>query len=96
MFKEERNANSFIGGLITGGVVGGLVGLLFAPKSGREFRKDISDKSGEILDDTNRLIEDAKDKAAIIVSEAMKKAECILEDGRINGKRSCQIRSSII
>ena len=36
MFKEEKSKKSFLSGLIAGGFIGGLAGLLFAPKSGRD------------------------------------------------------------
>ena len=43
MFESENASKSFITGLLTGGLLGGVLALLFAPKSGKEFRKDISD-----------------------------------------------------
>ena len=82
MFEEEKNAKSFFGGLIAGAVLGGLTGILFAPKSGRELRQDISDKSGELLDDTNRLLDNAKEKASEIISDAKGKAESLLADAK--------------
>jgi gas vesicle protein len=82
MFDEEKNTGSFIGGLITGGLLGVMTGLLFAPKTGKEFRKNISDKTDKIMDDTNYLIENAKQKASNIISDAGKKAEQLIDDGK--------------
>ncbi|MBR5813341.1 MAG: YtxH domain-containing protein [Bacteroidaceae bacterium] len=35
---------AFAGGVVVGGIVGGAVALMFAPKKGEEFRKDVMDK----------------------------------------------------
>ena len=87
MFNEEKNTKIFLGGLITGGLIGGLAGLIFAPKSGKELRQDISSKGNELLEDTNELIENAKSKANSILADAKKSAESLLEEGRkkLNG-----------
>ncbi|MBK9334897.1 MAG: YtxH domain-containing protein [Ignavibacteria bacterium] len=75
MFREEKNTGSFITGLLTGSVLGGITALLFAPKSGKEFRQDISNKSTELYDDANHLIVKAKDKTSMMLSDASDKAE---------------------
>lgn len=80
MFKEEKKSKSFLGGLITGGLLGGLAGILFAPKSGKKLRRDISEKSNELLDDTVHLIENTKKKSSKVISDAKEKAEDLLED----------------
>ena len=35
---------AFAGGILVGGVVGGVVALMFAPKKGEDMRRDIMDK----------------------------------------------------
>ena len=82
MHKNEKNNKGFISGLLTGGFIGALAALLYAPKSGREFRKDISDKSSEIINDTGELLENAKSKAADVISDVKKKAGNLLEEGK--------------
>ena len=82
MNHEHRNTKSFLEGIIIGAILGGLTGLLFSPKSGKKFRRDISDKTEDILDDTNRLIKKAKEKASDIISDAAKTAEKMIEEGR--------------
>lgn len=82
MNDKQSNTKSFIEGVIIGAVLGGLAGLLFSPKSGKKFRRDISDKTEDILDDTNRLIKKAKEKASDIISDATKAAEKMIEEGR--------------
>jgi gas vesicle protein len=39
----------FIKGLLIGGLVGSAIGILYAPKSGKETREDICKKSEELM-----------------------------------------------
>ena len=47
---EDRESITFghIWVFVVGGLVGAAVGLLFAPKSGREVRDDIKDRAGKL------------------------------------------------
>ena len=50
---DENNdgmAKGLIIGFITGSVVGAVLALLYAPKSGKEMRRDIKDKTNELVD----------------------------------------------
>jgi len=38
-------------GFLTGAAVGSIIALLYAPKSGKELRSDIKNKSQEFMDD---------------------------------------------
>jgi gas vesicle protein len=53
--KEEKimNKDHAIGfgiGLLTGAVIGGVLALLYAPKTGKETRQLIKDKATEVVD----------------------------------------------
>lgn len=39
---------AFAGGLVVGGVVGGAVALMFAPKKGEDFRRDVKEKLADV------------------------------------------------
>lgn len=52
-------AGSFIGGLLTGAVIGGVIALLYAPKSGKETREDLKRK----LEEYGKELENIKTKA---------------------------------
>lgn len=82
MSDENNNTMIFLKGLITGAILGGLAALVFAPKSGKKFRKDISKKANRLIDDTNQLIENAGKKASGIISDARKKAEDMFDEGK--------------
>lgn len=59
----EDNTSSYSKGFLIGAVVGGAVGavvaLLFAPKSGRELRRDIADRTEEVVDKAQQMFNKA-------------------------------------
>ena len=55
--KERTSAKSFITGVVIGGLIGTAAALLFAPKAGRELRKDIESQASIVLDKTGEMKE---------------------------------------
>lgn len=56
MCKEKEMANSsgrFLEGFLVGGMLGFLSGILFAPKTGRELRKELQDGSQDLYKQAN-------------------------------------------
>jgi gas vesicle protein len=49
--------NRFWRGLAIGGVVGGVIALLLAPKSGQEIRRDIRKKADALKDEAERKMQ---------------------------------------
>ena len=47
---NKDNAIGFGIGLLAGAVIGGVIALLFAPKTGKETRQLIKDKATEVVD----------------------------------------------
>jgi gas vesicle protein len=45
---SDNRCGDWVKGLFIGGLVGVIVGLLYAPKSGRETRDELSDKAKDI------------------------------------------------
>ncbi len=93
MSSEKDVVDSYAKGFFLGALIGGAVGavsaLLLAPKSGRELRRDIADKSseiygkanyyfGEVQEDMIDLVNQGREKAEGIVSAAKRQAESIL------------------
>lgn len=73
--KETEGVRNLAIGTVLGSLIGGIAGVLFAPKSGKETRQDIADaanqgyeKAGETI---HKTVETAKDKYAE-VSEVVK------------------------
>jgi gas vesicle protein len=56
--SNENNAGSVAIALFAGIAIGVVLGIMFAPKSGEETRKDISEK----IDDVKKKVEDVETK----------------------------------
>jgi len=91
MAAENKMAKGLMVGFLTGTIVGGVIALLYAPKSGKELREDLKKKSEEITADVEnylidaqtkakQLINEGKDKSAHLISEAKQKADSLLKD----------------
>jgi gas vesicle protein len=50
----------FVSGLIVGGLLGAVIGILYAPKSGKETREDIARKADEILAKAKEKVEEVE------------------------------------
>jgi len=60
---SENRCGDWLKGLLVGGLVGVVVGLLFAPKSGQELREDISVKAKDFADKVKDDYEGALEKS---------------------------------
>ena len=65
-----------VNGLLIGGLIGVAIGILFAPKSGKETRQDIANKADEFLVKAREEYE----KAAVKSKEAYEAAVSCLKD----------------
>jgi gas vesicle protein len=77
---ENGRGKGLLVGFLTGAAVGSIIALLFAPKSGRELREDIKSKSQEFIDDADKYIANAKDKASDLINEGKKKSERLVTE----------------
>jgi len=80
--KDKDNAKMIGGAFLLGGVIGAAIALLYAPKSGKETRKDISKAARHIKNSTVDLIEEAIEDANEFASDLREKAEDIIEKGK--------------
>ncbi len=84
--REINNSNSsakgFLIGVIAGGVAGGLTALLYAPKSGKELRRDIGRKKDKLVKDVDRYYDDTRKRLDNMIEEGKKKAESLLNDAK--------------
>jgi len=71
--SEKDNHNTFLA-FILGGVIGAILGILFAPRSGKETREklgilfeDLSEKAENILEEGKEKAEEMKEKVGNLV-----------------------------
>ncbi len=67
---------------LVGGLVGAAFALLYAPKSGRETRKDIAKTAKRIKKESVHLVEDAIDSINDFAGDMKDRVEEIIERGR--------------
>ena len=60
-------------GLVIGGLIGAAIGILFAPKSGKETRQDIADKADELLAKAKEEYEKAAEKSKAAYDAAVER-----------------------
>ena len=75
---ENKTLAGFGIGLLAGAVIGGVMALLYAPKSGKETRKVIKDmatevvdtvkeETGEVIDKVTKVVDAVKEETADVV-----------------------------
>jgi len=78
-------------GFLAGGVVGAVLALLYAPKSGIKLRRDIKNKSDSLvntadeylahaLDKAEDVIDEGKEQSGRVIIKARKRAETLMSD----------------
>jgi gas vesicle protein len=79
MMKGEAvmsvKTSDFLKGVLVGGLIGAAIGILFAPKSGKETREDIARKTDEIMKKAKEECDLALEKSKLAYETAIKKAK---------------------
>ena len=78
MRNNDSKAKTFLLGALFGGVIGAATALLFAPKSGKELRRDIADTTADMYDKATDLVIESKQKAQHFIDSAKQQADSIL------------------
>jgi len=60
----ENNGSSFIAGLLLGGIIGAVLGLLFAPQPGEKTREQLRGKVDELMSLGRSAWEEGKEAAS--------------------------------
>jgi len=92
----SNRTDDFIKGLLVGGLVGAMIGILYAPKSGKETREEIGKKAEELmakakeeyeiaLERSKKAYESAVDRLKQMESSAKEKVEEMDGRGGIQG-----------
>ena len=84
--SQDNSGKGLLIGFLAGGVVGAIVALLYAPKSGRELRNDIRTKSDEYYDDVEKYFAEARDKAKDLINEGKKKSDKLISDAKVKSE----------
>ena len=87
MGKSENNYwKGMLAGTLIGGIAGAVTALLLAPKSGKELRQDIADKSYDLYDKASDYISQFGDTTNTVVSntvnEGRERAKNIISSAR--------------
>jgi gas vesicle protein len=61
-------AEDWIKGLVVGGLVGLVLGILYAPKSGRETREDLGRMADEMYEKTKKQYDQTREKLGELAS----------------------------
>lgn len=77
--KNDINSKDFMIGALIGGMLGGAVALLLAPKSGKELRNDINGGAKYISDKTEKFRQTAIDKGTELAEVAKVKTNTLSE-----------------
>lgn len=96
MSYDNKSGKSFLVGLIAGGAIGALIALLFAPKSGKELRADLKTKGEEYLDEAEKYISEAREKAKELINEGKKRSDKIISDAKTKSQEIIRDAEKII
>lgn len=75
----SNSSTKFLEGLLLGGVLGFIGGILFAPKSGKELRKDLAEGSDELYRQASGSISDFKDRGQQAVQDFQNRSDAVLK-----------------
>ena len=73
------NAIGFGIGLLSGAIIGGAIALLYAPKSGKETRQLIKDKTTEVVEVVKEKTSGVMDAVKESASEASRKGQAAVQ-----------------
>lgn len=92
----DENGKLIGGAFLLGGVAGAIIALLYAPKSGRETRRDVSRTVRRISDEAVDLIEETIEDVSGFATDLKEKASELVEEGAdLSGRAWEEIVSTI-
>lgn len=74
-----NKSGDFMAGLVVGGLIGTVIGILYAPKSGRETREEIGQKADELLAKVKEEYEYAAEKSRKAYEASVKRLKALEE-----------------
>ncbi len=82
---ENNNSDkltSFITGILLGGILGSTLTFLFTPVSGKRLRRNIANKTEDLIEDAADAIESSRDRVRDTLKESRKKADELISEGK--------------
>lgn len=83
MAQDSGYGKGLFLGFLTGGIIGSVVALLYAPKPGKELRQDIKVKSEEYLGEAETYIEQARGRAQELINDGKEKSEKLIAEAKL-------------
>lgn len=80
MAKEGKDFSTVVIAALIGGLAGAIVGLLVAPKSGSELRKDIEDKAKETWHSLEEITSEKADILEGVRADVVSEGKRLVED----------------
>lgn len=75
MSNNNGDGTKVLVGFLAGAAIGGILALLFAPRSGKETREKIQEYSDKITENAKAEFEKLSEKAKTLADEANKKID---------------------
>jgi gas vesicle protein len=82
MDQKDNMVKGLLIGFLAGSAIGAVLALLYAPKSGKEFRADIRQKTGDILEDAETYARTARERASEVMGDAKRRSDQLISDAQ--------------
>ena len=82
MYDDGRHGGSVFGAFLLGGIVGAVLGLLFAPRSGQETREMLAEKADEYWGEAGEFYETGMEKVTEVVATGREKVSEAVSTGK--------------
>ena len=82
MDQKDNMVKGLLIGFLAGSAVGAVLALLYAPKSGKEFRADLKQRTGDLLEDAERYARSARERATEVMSDAKRRSDQLITDAQ--------------
>lgn len=86
MCNSKHDSENFMVGVMLGAVVGGVLGILFAPQEGKKTREKLrttliedKEKAAELAEQISGRLAEAKEKAQPFIDEIKEKIDPVME-----------------
>jgi len=96
---NRGNGGGIVAALFVGLIMGGIIGIIFAPKSGKETRKELMEKSEKIIEKSKESLGDVMEKTKDLKQVGKQKIEELKIAGEETwgkGKKKIKDKAKII